>query len=45
MEQIGVKFKNNEIYISEVLIAARAMYAGMAILRPILIQVFNFSRG
>jgi 5-methyltetrahydrofolate--homocysteine methyltransferase len=36
MEQIGVKFKNNEIYIPEVLIAARAMYAGMAILRPIL---------
>jgi 5-methyltetrahydrofolate--homocysteine methyltransferase len=36
MEQIGVKFKNNEIYIPEVLIAARAMHAGMAILKPIL---------
>lgn len=36
MEQIGIKFKNNEIYIPEVLIAARAMHAGMAILRPIL---------
>ena len=36
MEQIGVKFKNNEIYIPEVLIAARAMHSGMAILKPIL---------
>ena len=36
MEQIGVKFKNNEIYIPEVLIAARAMQAGMSILKPIL---------
>jgi len=36
MEQIGIKFKNNEIYIPEVLIAARAMHGGMAILKPIL---------
>jgi 5-methyltetrahydrofolate--homocysteine methyltransferase len=36
MEQIGVQFKNNEIYIPEVLIAARAMHGGMAILKPIL---------
>ena len=36
MEQIGVKFKNCEIYIPEVLIAARAMHGGMAILKPIL---------
>jgi 5-methyltetrahydrofolate--homocysteine methyltransferase len=36
MERIGVKFKNGEIYIPEVLIAARAMHAGMAILKPIL---------
>ncbi len=36
MDQIGIKFKNNEIYIPEVLIAARAMHAGMAILKPIL---------
>ena len=36
MEQIGIKFKNNEIYIPEVLIAARAMHAGMAIIKPIL---------
>ena len=36
MEQIGIKFKNSEIYIPEVLIAARAMHGGMAILKPIL---------
>jgi 5-methyltetrahydrofolate--homocysteine methyltransferase len=36
MEQVGIKFKNCEIYIPEVLIAARAMHAGMAILKPIL---------
>jgi len=36
MDRIGVKFKNGEIYIPEVLIAARAMHAGMAILKPIL---------
>ncbi len=36
MDQVGVKFKNCEIYIPEVLIAARAMHAGMGILKPIL---------
>lgn len=36
MNVIGVKFKNNEVYVPEVLIAARAMHAGMDILKPIL---------
>jgi len=36
MDQVGVKFKNNEIYIPEVLIAARAMHAGLAVLKPVL---------
>jgi 5-methyltetrahydrofolate--homocysteine methyltransferase len=36
MEQIGVRFKNGDIYIPEVLIAARAMHAGMDVLKPIL---------
>ena len=36
MERIGARFKNGEIYIPEVLIAARAMHAGMAVLKPIL---------
>ena len=29
MSEIGILFKNNEIYVPEVLIAARAMQAGM----------------
>ena len=36
MEQIGFRFKNGDIYIPEVLIAARAMHAGMDVLKPIL---------
>ena len=36
MEIIGVKFKNNEVYVPEVLIAARAMHAGMDVLKPVL---------
>jgi len=35
---IGVKFKKNEVYVPEVLIAARAMHAGMDILKPKLIE-------
>jgi len=34
MDVVGFKFKNNEFYVPEVLIAARAMKAGMKILRP-----------
>jgi len=34
MESIGSKFKANEIFIPEVLISAKAMHAGMAILEP-----------
>jgi len=36
MDRIGVQFKNNEIYIPEVLIAARAMHAGLGVLKPVL---------
>jgi len=38
MSVVGAKFKANEFYIPEVLIAARAMKAGMGILRPILAE-------
>jgi len=31
---IGAKFKKNEVYVPEVLIAARAMKAGMEVLQP-----------
>jgi 5-methyltetrahydrofolate--homocysteine methyltransferase len=36
MEQIGVQFRNGEIYIPEVLVAAHAMHAGLGVLKPIL---------
>lgn len=36
MNVVGEKFKNNEIYVPEVLIAARAMNAGAALLKPVL---------
>ncbi len=36
MSVVGKKFKNNEFYVPEVLIAARAMHAGMDILQPLL---------
>ena len=35
---IGGKFKRNEVYVPEVLIAARAMHAGMSVLRPKLVE-------
>lgn len=35
---IGEKFKNNEVYVPEVLIAARAMNAGVEILKPLLVS-------
>jgi 5-methyltetrahydrofolate--homocysteine methyltransferase len=38
MERLGVMFKNNEVFIPEVLVAARAMNAGMAKLEPLLIK-------
>jgi len=34
MSIIGARFKKNEVYVPEVLIAARAMKSGMAILQP-----------
>ncbi len=37
MDIIGARFKNNEIFIPEVLIAARAMAAGTDVLRPLLV--------
>jgi len=36
MNVIGTKFRNNEIYVPEVLIAARAMHAGLDIVKPLL---------
>lgn len=36
MNSIGVKFRNNEVYVPEVLVAARAMNTGTAVLKPYL---------
>ena len=38
MSSIGVKFKNNEVFIPEVLIAARAMGGAMELLEPKLVE-------
>ena len=38
MNIIGIKFKNNEVFVPEVLIAARAMKAGTDILKPHLVS-------
>lgn len=38
---IGGKFKNNQVFVPEVLVAARAMNAGLSILEPKLVEVGN----
>jgi len=38
MDIIAVKFKNNEVYVPEVLISARAMNTGTALLKPYLAE-------
>lgn len=38
MDRVGRDFKAGDLFVPEVLIAARAMHAGMAILRPLLAQ-------
>lgn len=38
MAKLGVKFKNNEVYVPEVLIAARALNKGIELLKPYLIN-------
>ena len=38
MMELGEMFKNNEVYVPEVLIAARAMKAGMTIFKPLLLD-------
>jgi len=42
---IGGKFKNNEVFIPQVLIAARAMNAGVEIMKPVLISSGVKSKG
>ena len=42
---IGTKFKNNEVFVPEVLIAARAMNAGVEVLKPHLVSEGVESKG
>lgn len=45
MNELGEMFKNNEVYVPEVLVAARAMKAGTEILKPLLAEENVQSRG
>jgi 5-methyltetrahydrofolate--homocysteine methyltransferase len=38
MDRVGRDFKAGELFVPEVLVAARAMHAGMAVLRPLLAE-------
>jgi 5-methyltetrahydrofolate--homocysteine methyltransferase len=45
MDQVGVDFKSGELFVPEVLVAARAMHAGMAVLRPLLAEGSKIGAG
>ena len=45
MSVVGEKFKNNEVFVPEVLIAAQAMNAGVAILKPYLTEAGVEAKG
>ncbi len=45
MNIIGDRFRDHEIFLPDVLMAARAMYAGMELIKPILIKSGISSRG
>lgn len=45
MNSIGIKFKANEVFIPEVLIAARAMKSGMELIKPLLAEAKIQSKG
>lgn len=38
MDVIGKRFRNHEIFLPDVLLSARAMYAGMDLLKPLFLQ-------
>jgi len=45
MDQVGKDFKAGDLFVPEVLIAARAMHAGMDVLRPLLAKSDSISAG
>ena len=45
MNVVGEKFKNNEVFVPEVLVAARAMNMGVGVLKPYLVRAGVESKG
>ena len=45
MDEVGQDFKSGELFVPEVLIAARAMHAGMNVLRPLLTESDSVGAG
>ncbi len=45
MQVVGERFKNNEIFVPEVLVSARAMHAGMDLLKPLLAKSPEILKG
>jgi len=45
MHSIGIKFRKQEVFVPDVLMAARAMKAGLAILKPVLLRDKVESKG
>ena len=45
MDEVGQKFENNEVFVPELLVAARAMKSAMAILEPMLKEIGAKSAG
>ena len=45
MSVVGEKFKNNEVFVPEVLVAARAMNMGVSILKPLLTSAHVEAKG
>jgi hypothetical protein len=45
MNVIGALFKNNEVYVPEVLMAARAMHTGLAVIKPLIVSACLKEKG
>ena len=45
MDVVGEKFRRNEYYVPQVLLSARAMYAGLDLLKPLIIKAGGSGQG
>lgn len=45
MEEVGVRFSRNELFLPEMMVAARAMKAGMGVLEPYIVAGSKLTRG